>query len=181
MWSILEVFVANRDGTNRKWAMAQCSCGTIKVKRLNQIINGYSKHCKACASRKVFKDFPNHNFLSRFKGVGGLSLTHFSYIQKCANIRNLEFNISIEFLWNLFLKQDKKCALSNVDIILENSLKNHNVNWDIITASVDRIDNTRGYTEDNVQWVHKDINKMKWAFNQDDFINWCKLVSEKHK
>jgi hypothetical protein len=46
------------------------------------------------------------------------------------------------------------------------------------TASLDRIDSSKGYCEDNVQWVHKDINRMKNTFDQDYFISLCKLIAE---
>lgn len=48
--------------------------------------------------------------------------------------------------------------------------------WIETTASLDRIDNTKGYLEDNVQFVHKDINRMKWAHSQQYFIELCSKV-----
>ena len=47
-----------------------------------------------------------------------------------------------------------------------------------MTMSLDRIDNNKGYIEENVQWVHKDINMMKRIYSQDYFIYMCKLVAE---
>ena len=48
-------------------------------------------------------------------------------------------------------------------------------------GSLDRIDSLKGYAIDNVQWVHKDINKMKNIHSQPAFINICKLVAMKNK
>lgn len=45
-----------------------------------------------------------------------------------------------------------------------------------MTFSLDRIDNNKGYEEDNVQFLHKNINYMKWTHNQDDFIELCRKV-----
>jgi len=45
------------------------------------------------------------------------------------------------------------------------------------TASLDRIDSTKNYTIDNIQWVHKDVNKMKMDFSQEYFIEMCRLVT----
>ncbi len=50
-----------------------------------------------------------------------------------------------------------------------------------MTASLDRIDSTKGYTLDNIQWIHKDLNKMKMNFANDYFIKTCKLVAENNK
>ena len=47
------------------------------------------------------------------------------------------------------------------------------------TASLDRIDNTKGYIIDNVQWVHKQVNFMKGTMKQTEFIEFCKLISSK--
>ena len=47
------------------------------------------------------------------------------------------------------------------------------------TASLDRIDSSKGYVKDNVQWVHKDINRMKWNFPQDKFVKLCSFVANK--
>ena len=45
-----------------------------------------------------------------------------------------------------------------------------------VTASVDRIDPKRGYEEDNLQFVHKDVNLMKNRFDEPYFIEMCKLI-----
>lgn len=37
------------------------------------------------------------------------------------------------------------------------------------TASLDRIDSTKGYVEENVQWVHKDVNFMKSNLTEQRF------------
>lgn len=45
------------------------------------------------------------------------------------------------------------------------------------TASLDRIDSSKPYVKDNVQWVHKVVNNMKWDFDQNEFIEWCKIIA----
>ena len=35
-------------------------------------------------------------------------------------------------------------------------------------------------TVDNIQWVHKDLNRMKFDLSEDKFIRYCELVS-KHR
>jgi hypothetical protein len=109
-----------------------------------------------------------------WKGYGDISGTYFNTVKKGAEIRNLEFNITIEFMWGLFLEQDRKCALTK-DIIFfaekRAELKNQ-------TASLDRIDSSKGYFEDNVQWVHKYINMVKGTMTESEFFELCKLVVE---
>ena len=47
-------------------------------------------------------------------------------------------------------------------------LRNTDNNNDSI--SLDRIDSSKGYEENNVQWVHKDINLMKNKYDNKYFI-----------
>ena len=71
--------------------------------------------------------------------VGELSLTQYTRLKRSAEKRNYEFSVSIEYLWNLYLRQDKKCAITG------DSIPN------IRDASLDRIDSNLGYIEGNVQ------------------------------
>ena len=86
--------------------------------------------------------------------------------------KEVELSITIEDGWNLFLKQDRKCSLTG--LILSFPKKFNDKSW---TASLDRIDSSKGYIEGNVQWVHKDINMMKRIYTQEHFIKMCNLVT----
>ena len=92
------------------------------------------------------------------------------HIRTSAKKRNINLNISIEYAWELFKKQNGKCSLSGMDIYFS-------TNNQYGTASLDRIDSQKGYIEGNVQWIHKDINWMKNDFKQEDFIKYCKLIA----
>lgn len=48
------------------------------------------------------------------------------------------------------------------------------------TASLDRIDPRKDYVKGNVQWVHKDVNRIKQAFNEERLLEVCKAIIE-HK
>lgn len=75
----------------------------------------------------------------------------------------------------LYLKQERMCALSGVPIVLAQSDKAFK--GLVGTASLDRIDSARGYHHDNVQWVHKHINRMKGPLPDPDFIEYCRHVA----
>lgn len=47
------------------------------------------------------------------------------------------------------------------------------------TASLDRIDSSKGYIPGNVQWVHKDVNKMKLALSEKRLLELCTLIVQK--
>lgn len=50
----------------------------------------------------------------------------------------------------------------------------------LITASLDRIDSSKGYVIGNVQWVHKTINTMKMDLANSEFIKLCQMVAKNH-
>ena len=79
-----------------------------------------------------------------------------------------------EELEELFDKQNGKCALSKIPLTFAVKHKDKNET----TASLDRINNYGNYTIDNVQWVHKDINRMKWAYDLNYFISLCREVAK---
>ena len=70
--------------------------------------------------------------------------------------------------WNKELILSKivngKCAISGVDFDLLNYSNNR---CNPFAPSPDRIDNSKGYTLDNVQWVCHIINKMKGEHSMD--------------
>jgi len=51
----------------------------------------------------------------------------------------------------------------------------------VYTASLDRIDSSKGYIEENVHWVHKRINVMKGNMSEQEFLNFCEAVTFKNK
>ena len=75
-----------------------------------------------------------------------------------AKRRKISFEISIEYAWNVLIKQDNKCALSGINLSFCTSRLDRT---SVQTASLDRIDSNKGYVEGNIQWIHKTINKMK--------------------
>jgi hypothetical protein len=76
----------------------------------------------------------------------------------------LEITITKKYIEKLFFKQDQKCAISGVSISLGRN------------ASLDRINSSLGYTKENVQWVHKDVNLMKGMFSEEYFKEVCEHV-----
>jgi hypothetical protein len=139
----------------------KCICG-VECKISSKSFNSGTKSC-GCMK-----------FELSYKGVGDLSSTYFSMIKKSAIKRNLSFCVTKEFLWDLFLSQNKKCKLSNILLVMTKSYANNTIQ----TASLDRIDSSVGYVEGNVQWVHKDINFMKQNKSDEEFIKFCILVAD---
>jgi hypothetical protein len=107
-----------------------------------------------------------------YKGFGEISGSFWNIVKKNAKSRNIKLNVTIEYAWNLYVQQNKKCALSGVDISFGSS------NYDETTASLDRINSNEDYVIGNIQWVHKTINFMKHDLSEKDFLYYCKKIIE---
>lgn len=143
-----------------KWK-CQCDCGKIvETPSTSRLLTGRTRSC-GCNKKQP----KNH----RWTGYCGVSGSRVSEIKLRAKKKHLEFDLDPKFLWELFIYQDKKCALTGVEIDLA------------IDGSVDRIDSSRGYTKDNVWWVQKDINKLKLNFTLDRFTELCEMVATHKK
>lgn len=118
---------------------------------------------------------------AKWKGCGKLSASYFSGIKHGAINRKIEFNITIEDMWNKFIEQDGKCALSGIILVLEHTNISFRKSRNSHTASLDRIDSSKGYTIDNIQWVHKTVNRMKMDMSTEEFLDFCSKITSHAK
>lgn len=112
---------------------------------------------------------------SLWKGYEQISGSFMYLLKDGAKRRNHKFDLTAEQLWNLYIKQNKRCALSGLTLYFAESRYKDRQKQ---TASLDRIDSSKGYTIDNVQWVHKIINMMKQDYSNEYFIKMCTKVNE---
>ncbi len=82
--------------------------------------------------------------------------------------------VDAEYLWTLCLEQDRRCALWGLGLSRREKGRYSG------TASLDRINSSRGYVRGNVQWVHATINTMKNDLPQEDFVAFCEAVATHH-
>ena len=147
----------------------KCDCGTIKDISKWHIVYGNVSGCEHCIKDRICFDTCK-NWNSEAKSVTGM---YFGKIKAAANKRKIPFNITREEMDEIFQKQNKKCIYTNMELYFESHGKKGN-------ASLDRINSLLGYTKENVQWVHKKVNIIKWDLEHKDFINFCKLVTENY-
>jgi hypothetical protein len=74
-----------------------------------------------------------------------------------------DFDITVPFLVDLFERQDGRCALSGLPMLTTTHIDERpdDARCNPNKLSIDRIDSSRGYTEDNVQLVRWRLNSMK--------------------
>lgn len=187
---ISEDYTLKKDGhVNTVVQRFACSCGTEKdlaTKQLRYYAKlGKTPRCISCSRKETFLRSSNiqESFRARREAakVGLLSGTFYSHIKQCALARGLSFELSREFLWELIKSQEFRCALSGVEIVLSLERKKSDPNFDIITASLDRKDSLLGYLPNNVQWVHKKVNRMKSDMPEEEFFRLCSLITSHRK
>lgn len=166
-WTVVDATPITKSVKHGKYIKVACKCGYTKLVRVSTLYRGESKQCLACRGQQSSEKY--------FRGIGRVSQTYFYHVQAGAAARNIPFDVTIQDVWDIFEKQQGKCALSGLDLVFYKNHKNKGEQ----TASLDRIDSSRGYTKDNLQWIHKDINYMKSDLPQDAFVALCELVSKK--
>jgi hypothetical protein len=139
------------------WA-ARCICGTEKEVNLYNMQSGKSQSCGICYDWSGSNN-PN------WKGYEEIPSSYWTSIKWGAQNRDIDFDLTIEEVYDLFLKQKGKCEFTGQILSFADK-----------TASLDRIDSKKGYYKKNCQWVHKDINLMKNYFSEDVFLNYCRQI-----
>lgn len=168
-WQVVER--ANNDTAGRVRWKVKCTCGNIYTVQAYTLKKKASTKCKKC---RVMEKSSNH----LWTGYGEISGTFWSRLKYYSKRRKKlpPVQIDIKYGWKLFLRQNGKCALSGLPL----QFGSYDLNEET-TASLDRIDSSRGYVKGNVQWVHKTINKMKQDLPQDMFVEFCNIISEHNK
>lgn len=154
-----------KDGKRRVRWMCECQCGKILPIFSSALLNGSTTSCN-CLQKELLSK-------KTWKGFEEISGVYWARLQHDAAKRNIEWNVDQKHTWQLFLNQDRLCAMTRLPIRFERNFKKHGINQ---TASLDRIDSLKGYTEGNIQWVHKDINLLKWDWPLERFFELCELV-----
>lgn len=88
-----------------------------------------------------------------------------------SSIRLINVDVTKKYIFDLLEFQQNKCALTGRRISIGMGTKIPR------TASLDRIDSTKGYEEGNLQWVAVKLNQMKGSLSQGRFIELCKKVA----
>lgn len=86
--------------------------------------------------------------------------------------RGIFCGISKEDVYNLWIKQKGKCALTDVEMQYSGIGKNP------LGASLDRIDSSLNYTPNNIQLVCWVVNQMKNNMTMEQFMLWVHRLAQ---
>ena len=169
---VLQKCSSNRQGS-LTW-LCECDCGN-KVTLSSDHLTRKTNSVKSCGCYKKAYKGPNHNQWNGYEDISGnWWYNHVLRERKNKTRKKVPVTITMKYAWDLFLKQNKKCALSGLDIVISNVAQYN-------TASIDRIDSSKGYEIDNIQWVHKHVNFMKRTYSNEYFIEMCNKISNFNK
>lgn len=147
-----------------RWWLCQCDCGNFRETITASLIKGSVFTC-GCS-----RFGENSRQWTGYKCISG---SFWASLKWSSKKRNLKLSITKQYAYSVLENQKFCCALTGVPISIHSQ-------GEKTTASLDRIDSSKGYIEGNVQWVHKNINIMKWDLSQSDFISWCQKVYSHH-
>lgn len=152
---------AKRTSGSYRWK-CRCQCGVEKTVVTTTLLYGRSNGCMSCTgNRGSAENNPN------WKGYGEIPGEVMNRLRaSCKRARLLELDVDCEYLDVLWKTQKRRCFYSGRPLEI------------MKTASLDRIDSSRGYVKGNVQWVHVDVNRAKWEMSSDEFIDLCCEVAE---
>jgi len=158
-YTVLDVPTKRRTGGGAILYGVECKCGKEAWCTKQELETGKRNRCDACGKIKRFG-----------ARVDNISINFFNNYKRNAKSRGIEFNITLEYVAELFKQQDGKCAYSGIPIDIQGTP------WKGQNGSLDRIDPSKGYIEGNVQWLHKDVNEMKWDLEETYFLTIVKKI-----
>ena len=143
-----------------KWCSTCSKCGKeqpyTRVDHARQSAKA-GKLCRQCAH------YENKTRPSLYKGF---LLVHIDVFQKTAVGRGLSWKLDPDDVVDLWESQKGLCALSGLP------MQKNPKTW-----SIDRIDNDRGYTKENIHLVLTHVNMMKGKYSIEEFIQTAKAIA----
>jgi len=132
----------------------------------------YRANCKSCFNNKRYG-------INQGKVVPILDEMLYQ-ARKRAKRKNIEFDITKEFIIELIRKQNNKCHYTGWELNWDKKYLGKKRTCPPDRASIDRLDNTKGYTKDNVVICCDIANRAKSSYTLLDFISMCESVISKH-
>ena len=162
--------------TKYKMGIVICgNCGKEFEKPLTEItrnkkLNRPNFCTRTCVGKHNVKNFGDKRFDLTTLGYDRYNneYTKFRYHFRNIKKRNHIIDVTIDDLKEQWEKQNGICEFSGINLILSSYKKINKSPID--AASLDRVDNSKGYIKGNIRWVSRSINWMKNTMS-DDMVN----------
>lgn len=158
--------------------------GVMKGKQCKNTGHYWECLCE-CGKTKIYNSSSLNNVRScgcaQYYNRTGIRGRYWAKIKRDAKKRNISFDILPEEAWEIYLEQDGKCYFSGIKIFIQNNVARSGKKTYEFTASLDRLDSSKGYSKDNCVWVHKNVNVMKNCMSPLEFVTLCKLIAKNRK
>ena len=162
--------VINQDGIS-KWGdarwLCKCDCGEEKVIAGKSLRGGYTKSC-GCLRREITG---NKNKL--IPGLASMK-NKMALYKRSAKNRGLKWNLNEEQFKKITQKDCYYCGAKPNNI---SGKKKYNGEY--IYNGIDRVDNNKGYTIDNIVPCCRRCNTAKSNFTLQEFQDWIKRIYKK--
>jgi len=146
--------------------LVRCDCGTIKEVRLHAVTGGYTKSCGCLTKEKV-----SNSNKKRALNKGEAAFNKIFYEYKAgAKKRNIHFNASSKFKKYFYKLTHQNCYYCNSSPSSIRIVKNTNGPYKY--NGIDRFDNNKGYTIDNIVPCCKICNIAKNSLSVEEFGIW---------
>ena len=133
----------------------------------------YAGQCKTClAAARAARS-------SHYKTDIALYTKRFMSATRCrAKQDGLDFDLTPDFLVDLWHQQEGKCYYSGreMDLLAATPTKTHP---HVMFPSLDKKIPEKGYVQGNVCWTLYGVNRMKNDFTEQQFLEFCKIVTER--
>jgi hypothetical protein len=173
-----------------KYKMGKCTCKNCGIEfekplteiRRNEKLNRPNFCSRTCVGKnnaKNFGDRKSNYDISKHSNNCLDGYTKFRYHYRNMKKRYHDIDITIDDLNEQWKRQDGICELSGVKLNLS-SYTNINKN-PIYAASLDRIDNSKGYIKGNIRWVSRAMNWMKNTMSDEMVEELLQIIVEYKK
>ena len=155
------------------------------LKEINRSLKlGRKQFCSLSCAKK---DISNLKHLSKIRIEDAKHLNAYNRVDKFTGFRehlrrikyrSKEVDLSLEDMLEIWNKQSGICIYSKVKL---EKCNNRNVNNPIYSMSLDRIDSSKGYIKDNIQFISIAMNHMKNSMTHEQTLELIEILKNNNK
>jgi hypothetical protein len=146
----------------------KCSCGEVNPDNFYKEQRSKCKKCVLAGAKNKYSNLSESDKNSYIKKQGKWqddNFIRFRLLQakSRAKSKNLPCEITADYLQSLLDYQENKCFYSGMEMKLSRA--------GAYTASIDRVDSTKGYVKGNIVFVISAVNTMKNDLPEKEFLS----------